>query len=147
MKHQLLATDARYDRQRGLVMITLNNGAVVAFHSPLFAGLEHATPDDLRKIEVEGVAAYGLHVASLDAGHFNTGLAGRPTRLDPHAARRREGERLQGERTTGRLAEEDRGGVAKNEAGRCLYYVDDQPVRRRPACWKDHAPRGEWRGR
>ena len=56
MKHQLLAVDARYDWRGERVMITLNNGAVV----------ESATPDDLRKIEIEG-GGYGLHVATLDA--------------------------------------------------------------------------------
>lgn len=66
MGRQLLATSARYDRRQQLVMITLNSGAVVGF--PLFAlpGLEHATPHDLRKIQIEG-GGYGLHVAGLDA--------------------------------------------------------------------------------
>lgn len=66
MKHQLLAVDARYDRRRELLMITLNNGAVVGFPLTALHGLEHATPDDLRKIEVEG-GGYGLHFATLDA--------------------------------------------------------------------------------
>jgi hypothetical protein len=62
-KHQLLATDARRSRR---VMITLNSGAVVGFPLSVLPGLERATPDDLRRIEVEG-GGYGLHVASLDA--------------------------------------------------------------------------------
>jgi hypothetical protein len=66
MKHQLLATDARYDRRNQRVMITLNSGAVVGFPLSALPGLEQATPDDLRKIEIEG-GGYGLHVASLDA--------------------------------------------------------------------------------
>lgn len=66
MKHQLLAVDARYDRRNDRVMITLNSGAVVGFPLSALPGLERATPDDLRKIEVEG-GGYGLHVASLDA--------------------------------------------------------------------------------
>jgi hypothetical protein len=66
MMHQLLATDARYDRRNERVMITLNNGAVVGFPLSALPGLEHATPDDLRKIELEG-GGYGLRVASLDA--------------------------------------------------------------------------------
>ena len=66
MKRQLLAVDARYDRRNGRVMITLNNGAVVGFPLAALPGLEHAAPDDLRKIEVEG-GGYGLHVARLDA--------------------------------------------------------------------------------
>jgi hypothetical protein len=66
MKHQLLATDARYDRRNERVMITFNSDAVVGFPLSVLPGLEHATPDDLRRIEVEG-GGYGLHVASLDA--------------------------------------------------------------------------------
>jgi hypothetical protein len=66
MQHQLLATAARYDRRNERVMITLNSGAVVGFPLSALPGLEQATPDDLRKIEVES-GGYGLHVASLDA--------------------------------------------------------------------------------
>jgi hypothetical protein len=66
MKHQLLATHARYDRLKDLVMITLNSGAMVGFPLSALPGLENATPEDLRKIVVEG-GGYGLHVASLDA--------------------------------------------------------------------------------
>jgi hypothetical protein len=66
LKRQLLAVDARYDRRNERVMITLNTGAVVGFPLSVLPGLERATPDDLRKIEVEG-GGYGLHVASLDA--------------------------------------------------------------------------------
>jgi hypothetical protein len=47
-------------------MITLNNGAVVGFQLSSLPGLEAATPEDLRHIEVEG-AGYGLRVKSLDA--------------------------------------------------------------------------------
>ena len=47
-------------------MITLTNGAVVGFPLSALPGLAHATPEDLRKIQVEG-GGYGLHVASLDA--------------------------------------------------------------------------------
>jgi Protein of unknown function (DUF2442) len=66
MRHQLLAVDAGYDRRGERVMITLNNGTVVGFPLSVLPGLEHATPSDLRKIEVEG-GGYGLRVASLDA--------------------------------------------------------------------------------
>ncbi len=65
-KQQLRAVGARYDRRSERVMITLNNGTVIGFLRSALPGLEHATPDDLRKIEVEG-GGYGLHVASLDA--------------------------------------------------------------------------------
>ena len=66
MKHQLLAVDARFDRRSERVMITLNNGAVVGFPLAVLPGLEHATPDHLGKIDIEG-GGYGLRVASLDA--------------------------------------------------------------------------------
>jgi hypothetical protein len=66
IKHQLLAVDARYDRRHERLMITLNSGAVVGFPLSALPGLEQATPDDLRKIEIEG-GGYGLRVASLDA--------------------------------------------------------------------------------
>ncbi len=66
MKHQLLAVSARYDRRAARLMITLNSGIVVGFPLSALPGLEHATPDDLRKIEIEG-GGYGLHVAALDA--------------------------------------------------------------------------------
>ena len=65
-KHQLLAVSARYDRRHQRVMITLNSGTVVGFPLSVLPGLERATSDDLRKIEVEG-GGYGLRVATLDA--------------------------------------------------------------------------------
>ena len=64
-KHQLLAVSARYDRRHQRVMITLNSGTVVGFPLSVLPGLERATSDDLRKIEVEG-GGYGLRVATLD---------------------------------------------------------------------------------
>ena len=66
MQQQLLAVNARYDRRGGRVMITLNNGAVVGLPLSVLPGLESATPEQLRKIEVEA-GGYGLRVASLDA--------------------------------------------------------------------------------
>jgi hypothetical protein len=66
MARQLLAVSAHYDRRSARVMIVLTNGAVVGFPLSVLPGLEQATPDDLRKIVVEG-GGYGLHVVSLDA--------------------------------------------------------------------------------
>jgi hypothetical protein len=63
---QLLAVSAYYDRRSARVMIVLTNDTVVGFPLSVLPGLEHATPVDLRKIDVEG-GGYGLHVASLDA--------------------------------------------------------------------------------
>jgi hypothetical protein len=66
IRTQLLAISARYDRRFERVMILLNNGAIVGFPLSALPGLEQATADDLRKIEIEG-GGYGLHVESLDA--------------------------------------------------------------------------------
>jgi hypothetical protein len=66
MRHQLLAVEARYDPRVERVMITLNNGTIVGFPLSALPGLEQATRQDLRKIEIEG-GGYGLHVAALDA--------------------------------------------------------------------------------
>lgn len=66
MARQLLAVSARYDSRSARVMIVLTNDAVVGFPLSVMPGLEHATPADLRKIEIEG-GGYGLHVPSLDA--------------------------------------------------------------------------------
>jgi hypothetical protein len=60
------AFDAITRRTAQRVMITLNNGVVVGFPLSVLPGLEQATPDDLRKIDIEG-GGYGLHIASLDA--------------------------------------------------------------------------------
>jgi hypothetical protein len=65
-KRRLLAVEAYYDRRHARVMIMLNNGAAVGFPLSALPGLECATPDDLRKIEVQA-GGYGLHVARLDA--------------------------------------------------------------------------------
>jgi hypothetical protein len=66
MRQSLLATDARYDRRRKRLFITLNNGTIVGFPLAVLPGLEHAEPDQLRVIEVEA-GGYGLHVPVLDA--------------------------------------------------------------------------------
>lgn len=65
-QRQLRAVAARYDRRLQRVMITLTNGTVVGFPLAVLPGLATATPEDLRKIQIEG-GGYGLHVAALDA--------------------------------------------------------------------------------
>lgn len=65
-KSQLLAVSARYDRRSQRVMISLNSGAVVGFPLSVLPGLEEATPDELRKIVIQG-GGYGLYVSSRDA--------------------------------------------------------------------------------
>lgn len=65
-QRQLLAVSAKYDRRLGRLMITLNNGAIVGFPLSVLPGLEAASADDLRRIDIEG-GGYGLHVPGLDA--------------------------------------------------------------------------------
>ena len=66
MQQSLLAVGARYDRRANRVIISLNNGTIVGFPLSALTGLEHASPDELRTIEVEA-GGYGLRVANLDA--------------------------------------------------------------------------------
>jgi hypothetical protein len=80
MARQLLAVSAHYDRRGARLMIVLTNGAVVGFPLSVLPGLEHATPADLRKIEVEG-GGYGLHAAAVaraNASRANGRAGGRP---------------------------------------------------------------------
>lgn len=65
-RRRLLAISASFDERLGLVLIALNNGATVGFPPAALPGLEAASPDDLRTLEIEG-GGYGLHVPSLDA--------------------------------------------------------------------------------
>jgi hypothetical protein len=59
------ATAARYDRQRGLVIVELANGSVFGFPPRLAQGLEKATDTQLEDIEILG-SGYGLHWEALD---------------------------------------------------------------------------------
>jgi Protein of unknown function (DUF2442) len=74
MQQSLLATSASYDRRGKRLIITLSKGTTVGFPLAVLPGLEHASPDDRRAIEVEG-GGYGLHVASLDADISVSALA------------------------------------------------------------------------
>jgi hypothetical protein len=99
MKRQILATNARSDQRYERVMITLNTGAMVGFPLSVLPGLEQATPDDLRNIEVSG-AGCGLHVASLDA---DISIASLLSDQPGSAAKRRAVTRANAFKTNGRL--------------------------------------------
>jgi hypothetical protein len=60
------ARAARYDRQRGRLVVELTNGCTFTFPPRLAQGLETATEDQLARVEILD-AGYGLHWEALDA--------------------------------------------------------------------------------
>lgn len=60
------AVRARYDRRIGRVVITLNTNLDVAFAPRDAQGLEHASPDQLKVIEISP-SGFGIHFPKLDA--------------------------------------------------------------------------------
>lgn len=67
------AAAARYDRKRDRVVVDLTNGCTFAFPPRLAQGLEAATDDQLKKVEVLGIG-YGLHWEALDVDLSLPGL-------------------------------------------------------------------------
>ena len=67
------ATAARYDRRSGRVVIDLSSGLSIAFKPQQAQGLEHATPDQLRTIDISP-SGLGLHFPALDADLYLPGL-------------------------------------------------------------------------
>ena len=63
--HEPRAATARYDRERGRIVVELTNGCTFAFPPHLAQGLEDATADQLARVEILG-AGYGLHWEALD---------------------------------------------------------------------------------
>jgi Protein of unknown function (DUF2442) len=60
------ATAARYDREAGRVVISLNNKLDVSFSPDDAQGLEKAQPSQLEEIEVSP-SGFGIHFPRLDA--------------------------------------------------------------------------------
>lgn len=67
------ALAARYDRRIGRVVIDLSTGLSIAFKPHDAQGLEHAVPEQLRKIEISP-SGLGLHFPDLDADLYLPGL-------------------------------------------------------------------------
>jgi hypothetical protein len=67
------ATAARYDRRCGRVVIDLSSGLSIAFKPQQVQGLEHATPEQLRTIDISP-SGFGLHFPALDADLYLPGL-------------------------------------------------------------------------
>jgi hypothetical protein len=60
------AAAARYDRRRRRIVLSLDNGAELAFPPELAEGLDKASATDLAKIEISPTGL-GLHWPNLDA--------------------------------------------------------------------------------
>jgi hypothetical protein len=67
------AASARYDRKLDRVVVDLTNGCTFAFPPRLAQGLEAATDEQLKEIEILGVG-YGLHWEALDVDLSIPGL-------------------------------------------------------------------------
>jgi hypothetical protein len=63
------ATTARYDRRRGRIIVSLNNGLELAFPPHIAQGLENAKPHELTEIEISPLGS-GIHFPKLDADLF-----------------------------------------------------------------------------
>jgi hypothetical protein len=60
------AVAARYDRRRGRVVVSLNNGLELAFPPHIAQGLDKATAAELGDIEISP-SGFGVHFPRLDA--------------------------------------------------------------------------------
>ncbi len=60
------ATSARYDRKSESIVVELSSGIGIFFSPRNAQGLEHATPSQLRTIEITP-SGYGIHFPKLDA--------------------------------------------------------------------------------
>jgi Protein of unknown function (DUF2442) len=67
------AVEARYDRRRDRVVVSLDNGLELAFPPELAEGLSEASPADLAGIEITPTGL-GLHWPKLDADLYLPGL-------------------------------------------------------------------------
>ena len=67
------AASARYDRKLDRVVVDLTNGCTFAFPPRLAQGLETATDEQLKEVQILGVG-YGLHWEALDVDLSIPGL-------------------------------------------------------------------------
>jgi hypothetical protein len=63
------AVSARYDRRIGRVVVGLNNGLEISFSPRNAQGLETATVEQLREIEIYPTG-FGIHFPALDADFY-----------------------------------------------------------------------------
>ena len=67
------AASARYDRKLGRIVVDLTNGCTFAFPPRLAQGLETATDEQLKAVQILGVG-YGLYWEALDVDLSIPGL-------------------------------------------------------------------------
>jgi hypothetical protein len=67
------AVGARYDDERGKLVIALSNGHELALNPAEVQGLEGADPESLRSIEITP-SGFGVHFPDLDADLYVPGL-------------------------------------------------------------------------
>lgn len=67
------AASARYDRKLGRIVVELTNGCTFAFPPRLAQGLEAATDEQLKAVQILGFG-YGLHWEALDVDLSIPGL-------------------------------------------------------------------------
>lgn len=67
------ATNAHYDRSTERLVIDLSTGLSIMFKSRDAEGLEHASPEQLTRIEISP-SGLGLHFPSIDADIYLPGL-------------------------------------------------------------------------
>jgi hypothetical protein len=68
-----IAVGARYDKRLGRLVIDLNTGLQIAFKPHDAQGLEEATPEQLKNIEISP-SGLGLHFPELDADIYLPGI-------------------------------------------------------------------------
>jgi hypothetical protein len=71
--HVIRVTKVAYRLNGDLIVLLLASGVQVAVPRAMLQGLEHAKPDALRKIEIEGPGT-GLHWPALGVDHYIPGL-------------------------------------------------------------------------
>ena len=73
LRSELRAAAARYDAQLDRIVVDLTNGCAFAFPPRLAQGLETATEDELKAVEILGFGV-GLHWEALDVDLSVAGL-------------------------------------------------------------------------
>ena len=73
LRSELRAAAARYDAQLDRIVVDLTNGCAFAFPPRLAQGLETATEDELKSVEILG-SGVGLHWEALDVDLSVAGL-------------------------------------------------------------------------
>jgi len=82
------AKSVRHDLKSGMTVVDLYNGCTFAFPPRTLQGLDHASDEDLVRVEISGLG-YGLHWESMDADFTVGGLMAGRFGSAAHMARER----------------------------------------------------------